>query len=117
MGKNKGMTIFEVSISLMILGIVIIGILSGIYLATKLNVSTKNRITAVQIAQTRMEEEKNRSYAEIVSRGAVANSLYYGTTTVTVTLRPEGKEVRVTVAWLERNRPTTEDLVTFVRAP
>lgn len=117
MKKNKGMTIFETSISLMVLAIVIIGLLSGVYLASKLSASTKDRITAIQIAEARLEEEKNRDYEDIIDRGPFENVLPEGETTVAVTQREEGKEIGITVSWEEKGRELTQVLTTFIKEP
>lgn len=117
MKKDKGMTIFETSISLMVLAIVIIGILSGVYLASKLSASNRHRITAIQLAEARMEQEKNRDYEDIIDRGPFGNVLPEGETTVAVTQREEGKEIGVTVSWEEKGRELTQVLRTFVKEP
>ncbi len=116
MKTKKGMTILETSIAMLVLGITILGILSGIYMASQMSRSTRNRIVAIQIAQTKMEEIKDEEYAEIEDEGlSREDSLPYGTSSVHIDAKDEGKEITVRVGWIEENMERNIELVTFIR--
>jgi len=113
--KNKGMTIIETLIALVVVAIAIIGILSGIYQSDRFNTMAKNRLKADQIAESKMEELRNMNYSDILSGSPAGNSLPDGTTTVLVTEQTEGKVVKVTVDWTKMGNGPAEELVTLIR--
>lgn len=115
MKNYTGMTILETSIAVMVFSITMLGIFSAIYTAGRISAMSRDRVKAVQLAQSRIEEEKNKQYTNILSAGPVNNSLPNGTTTVDVTLRPEGKEIKVTINWLLGRSEMNETLATFIR--
>lgn len=105
----------------MVLAIVIVGILSGIYLANKLSAIARYRITAVVIAQSVMEEIIDMEYDQINDTPSESNSLPNGTTDIDVEEVMEdseviGKLVRVNVNWEVEGRGYTERLAIFIRA-
>lgn len=115
--RYSGMTILETSISLMVLGIAILGILSGIYMASRITTRSRNYINAIQLAESKIEEIKGLSYSEIDDEEEQVGEglLPYGTIGVSVDEKVEGKEIKVDVRWIEKNINRGVRLVTFVR--
>lgn len=110
------MTILETSVALMVLGIAILGILSGIYMASRISMSNRNYINATQILETTIEGIKDSEYADINDDGPFEiDSLPNGTSTVIVDAKGEGKEITVRVDWTELDRPLNLEFKTFVR--
>lgn len=115
--NNTGVSILEVCISLFIISIVIIGIFAGIQQASRCSGLLKDRITANQIAQAKIEELKGMSYSSVSASGPDANLLLQGTTMVTVTENSEGKIVKVIVDWEKEGNGPNEELVTLIKSP
>jgi prepilin-type N-terminal cleavage/methylation domain-containing protein len=63
MKNEKGFTLLEVLISLLILGIISVGTLGGLTQAARTNYYTNTRETAKNIAETEMEYVKNNPYS------------------------------------------------------
>lgn len=124
-GYSKGMSILETCIAIMILSIIISGVLGGLYLASNIGATTRNRAKAIQIVKGRMEELTATSYADLVNDiegGYLYDNPdrvpYTLTTTVAAEFEDDdetGQAVMLRIDWVHAGRNCFEELVTFRR--
>ena len=118
--SEKGLTLIEVMIAILIVSMVSTGILMSYNLSYRIARKNTNKTVAIQIAQATIEAEKRNGYNGIVSWGPTANNPYLGNTpnmATQVTLSQPATDVRmitVAVSWTDRNRTANETLQTLL---
>jgi len=125
---NKGITLLEIVISLLIFGIVATGILRSFIFCNMRAKSTSLRTAAIALAQERMEQIKNDSYANVTATNypdetnlildtagtAATGDDLTGTRTVTITgVSPNPLTITVTVTWNFQGNQLSESLTTL----
>ncbi|NOX98071.1 MAG: type II secretion system protein [Nitrospirae bacterium] len=126
--NNKGITLLEIVISLLIFGIAATGILRSFVFCNTRAKSTSLRTAAIALAQERMEQIKNDSYPNVTAANypdetnlildtagtADTGDDLTGTRTVTITgASPNPKTITVTVTWKFKGNQFSESLTTL----
>lgn len=119
--KNKGFSIIELVVSIAIVTILFAGIMVGLYLGIHTVTISRHRSEAIVIAQHDMEGIKGNGYVSITPHGYAANGIL-GETEVSVDDVNEegtviGKEVTVSVRWMDFGNTYTESVSSFIRDP
>jgi type IV pilus assembly protein PilV len=116
---EEGFTLIEIMIALVIMSIGLTALAAVQISAIRGNAFSKRMTTAVSIADGKMEQIKNGSYASIISESAtqVTQSNMNFTRQVTVTNNSplaNTKTVNVTVSWSEGSKSHTVPITTIV---
>ena len=120
--KSKGLTLIEVLVSIVIFAVALAGGMAMFFYLNSIASRGINERKAVQLADSKMEELQNTSYANLVnSTVSVSGGTFTAQQSVTVTNMTDalgGKQIRVLMSWHEPGRVGDEavDLVT-VRQP
>jgi prepilin-type N-terminal cleavage/methylation domain-containing protein len=114
-----GFTLIEVMIALVIMSIGLTALAAVQISAIRGNAFSKRMTTAVSIAEARMEQIKNGSYASIIPESAiqVTQSNMNFTRQVAVTNNSplaNTKTINVTVSWSERSKSPSVPITTIV---
>jgi type IV pilus assembly protein PilV len=114
-----GFTLIEVMIALVVMSIGLTALAAVQISAIRGNAFSKRMTTAVSIAEARMEQIKNGSYASIISESAiqVTQSNMNFTRQVAVTNNSplaNTKTINVTVSWSERSKSPSVPITTIV---
>jgi type IV pilus assembly protein PilV len=114
-----GFTLIEVMIALVIMSIGLTALAAVQISAIRGNDFSKRMTTAVSIAEARMEQIKNGSYASIIPESAiqVTQSNMNFTRQVAVTNNSplaNTKTINVTVSWSERSKSPSVPITTIV---
>lgn len=105
--KTQGFTLAELMVATLILAVVLVGLLASYVACLELTDLAKNTSTAINIAQSKLEEIKNVSYAQIKNdydrvafniTGLVGKGVSYVDDT-----NPELLQVTVVVCWKQQN--------------
>jgi len=129
--NNKGMTIIEVLIALVILLITSLAMMSTALLAMQTNVINSLRDEAVGIAEARMNELRNTPFPvspatneltagsdvadSTVSRTVRAASFTFTRKRTVVNINADTKQVSLTVTWSYKSQPYTHSIMTILR--
>ena len=130
--NNKGMTLIEMLIALMLLLITSLAMMQTSLLAIQTNLANSLRDEAVNVAEERMNDLRNEPFT--TTPLFTSDALLSGTTTTTVTRKIRAssvpfdvrrtvapdidantKQVSVTVAWSYKNVPYTHSITTILR--
>jgi type IV pilus assembly protein PilV len=116
---EEGFTLIEIMIALVVMSIGLTALAAVQISAIRGNAFSKRMTTAVSIADGKMEQIKNGSYASIISESAtqVTQSNMNFTRQVTVTNNSplaNTKTVNVTVSWSEGSKSHTVPITTIV---
>ena len=128
--NNKGVTLLEIAISLLIFGIAVTGILRSFIFCNTRAKSTSLRVAAIALAQDRIEQIENDSYANVTAAiypnetvsldtAGTADTSDDLTCTRTVTINEvtgtltNYKEITVTATWNFTGNQFNESLVTL----
>jgi type IV pilus assembly protein PilV len=114
-----GFTLIEVMIALVVMSIGLTALAAVQISAIRGNAFSKRMTTAVSIAEARMEQIKNGSYASIIPESAiqVTQSNMNFTRQVAVTNNSplaNTKTINVTVSWSERSKSPSVPITTIV---
>jgi type IV pilus assembly protein PilV len=104
--NNRGFTLIEVVVAILIMMVGLLGLLASINLAMDVNLRDYMRDEAVRVGEKAMNTTKNSGYASIATgtttqtisehvRGIAKN---YSVTT-TVTQLPNSRQISIVVAW------------------
>jgi type IV pilus assembly protein PilV len=116
---DDGFTLIEVMIALVVMSIGLTALAAVQISAIRGNAFSKRMTTAVSIAEARMEQIKNGSYASIIPESAiqVTQSNMNFTRQVAVTNNSplaNTKTINVTVSWSERSKSPSVPITTIV---
>jgi type IV pilus assembly protein PilV len=116
---EEGFTLIEIMIALVVMSIGLTALAAVQISAIRGNAFSKRMTTAMSIADGKMEQIKNGSYASIISESAtqVTQSNMNFTRQVTVTNNSplaNTKTVNVTVSWSEGSKSHTVPITTIV---
>jgi type IV pilus assembly protein PilV len=116
---EEGFTLIEIMIALVVMSIGLTALAAVQISAIRGNAFSKRMTTAMSIADGKMEQIKNGSYASIISESAtqVTQSNMNFTRQVTVTNNSplaNAKTVNVTVSWSEGSKSHTVPITTIV---
>lgn len=121
--NNKGLTLIEVLISLMLLSIVSLALIQSALLAMNTNVMNELRDEAVSVAEQRLNEIRNTPFANIVSqptdtvtRNVRAASRAFGLSSQVVNVNDYCKQIALTVQWSFRGTKYQHNVSTVVRS-
>ena len=117
-GPNAGFTLVESMLTLAIMSVGLLALAGLQITALRGNDLSRRRTTAVSIAEQRLEQLKNTSYANIQAEAATqvtASNLHF-TRQVTVTNGPlpNTKSVSVLVSWQDRSKTHTLPIATII---
>ncbi|MCQ9206421.1 MAG: prepilin-type N-terminal cleavage/methylation domain-containing protein [Omnitrophica bacterium] len=115
---NDGFTLLEVMIAIVLFGVGIVAVVSLLSSGMAGALDAENTAIAVNLAQERMEEIRNLTYANIVNEAkAVVTGFSVFQREVVVT-EPETnlKQVTVTVYWTHKGGEAEVPLVSYVAA-
>ena len=119
--STKGFTFLEVLVAIIILTIGMLGAATFMVSIIKSNNYSNQISIATTLAQDKIEELKNISYASITSgtesnidENGDAGGIYTRTTTVDNTSHPSWSEVTVTVSWNWNNATRNVTLKTII---
>ncbi len=96
---DRGFTLIEIMIALFLIVTALLGLMSTTTMVIKANSLSKMMTTATTLAQDRMEELKNRSFANIVSGGPETVDTVYAREWVVTSPIANTKMIVVTVTW------------------
>jgi type IV pilus assembly protein PilV len=117
--SEEGFTLLEIMIALVVLSVSLVA-LAGLQIsAIRGNAFSKRMTTAVSIANEKMEQLKNSSYANILSESSIQvnQSNMNFTRQVTVTNNsplPNTKTVNVTVTWSQGSKSHSVPMTTII---
>jgi type IV pilus assembly protein PilV len=116
---DDGFTLIEVMIALVVMSIGLTALAAVQISAIRGNAFSKRMTTAVSIAEARMEQIKNGSYASIIPESSiqVTQSNMNFTRQVAVTNNSplaNTKTINVTVSWSERSKSPSVPITTIV---
>jgi type IV pilus assembly protein PilV len=117
---EEGFTLIEIMIALVVMSIGLTALAAVQISAIRGNVFSKRMTTAVSIADGKMEQIKNGSYASITSESAIqvtqSNMNFTRQVTVTNNIAPltNTKTVNVTVSWSEGSKSHSVPITTIV---
>jgi type IV pilus assembly protein PilV len=115
-----GFTLIEIMIALVIMSIGLTALAAVQISAIRGNAFSKRMTTAVSIADGKMEQIKNGSYASIISESSIqitqSNMNFTRQVTVTNNIAPltNTKTVNVTVSWSEGSKLHSVPITTIV---
>ena len=114
---EKGFTLLEILITIMVLGIGVFAIFEAFSTGVLSSTEVVNTDLALNLAQAKMEELRNTDFASLASNGPTADLNFPNfNTTVSVT-GTDPKTVGVTVAWNEKGPATSASVaLTTLRA-
>lgn len=120
LNSNKGFTLIEAIVSMLILSILLIGLLASFLKAIDINVYNYLRDEAVKIAQFELEECRNKPFSNIVNSNSTVNvqfrnSNYAYNVVRTVNDLVGMKEVKVQVDWSYKGRNCSYSVSTVIR--
>jgi len=105
--KTAGLTLAELMIAALILGVVLVGILASYIACLDLNELSRNASIAINLGQTKLEEIKNHTYALIETDYNNVPFNIAGLTGMGVSYvddtNPDLLMVTVTVCWRQKN--------------
>lgn len=116
---SKGFALLEIMLSLLLLSVGVVSI-AGLYVtALDSGLDAEQTNIAVNLAQKRMEEIYNLTYASVVSESKTALSAPFASYSRQVTAAEIGspaglKQVTVTVFWTIKGKEASISLVTYV---
>jgi type IV pilus assembly protein PilV len=117
--SEEGFTLLEIMIALVVLSVSLVA-LAGLQIsAIRGNAFSKRMTTAVSIANEKMEQLKNSSYANILSESSIQvnQSNMNFTRQVTATNNsplPNTKTVNVTVTWSQGSKSHSVPMTTII---
>lgn len=85
--NQKGFTLIEVAVSLAIISVLILGVYSLIILSLRITADNKNYVSAIEIANQKMEQIRNMPYDDV---GTIGSSVASGTIPQVVTVNMGG---------------------------
>ncbi len=113
--KNRGFTLLEILITLIILTFGVIALSRAISTGLFASTDVENEDLALNIAQAKMEEIKNTNFASMADSGPTADTDFSNfNVTVDVNKRNKPMMVDVTVAWNVKGGQTSITLTTLV---
>ena len=116
--KDRGFTLLEILITVLLFTIGFIAVISIFSAAIIGNVDAENTSIAINLAQRRMEDIRNLSYASIVNESRAAVSGFPGFEREVGVTEPETdlKLVVINVYWVYKGDDVTIPLRTYVSA-
>jgi type IV pilus assembly protein PilV len=117
---EEGFTLIEITIALVVMSIGLTALAAVQISAIRGNAFSKRMTTAVSIADGKMEQIKNGSYASIIPESATqvtqSNMNFTRQVTVTNNIAPltNTKTVNVTVSWSEGSKSHSVPITTIV---
>lgn len=116
MKKQNGFTLFEVLLTIVLITIGFTALMQAISAGFFAGGQNENSLVAVNLAQEKMEEIRNKSYANVVNEAKSAVSGFsVFQREVAVTAAQAGlKEVSVKVYWFAKQDELNVNLVTYV---
>jgi type IV pilus assembly protein PilV len=117
---EEGFTLIEIMIALVVMSIGLTALAAVQISAIRGNAFSKRMTTAVSIADGKMEQIKNSSYASIISEPSIqipqSNMNFTMQVTVTNNIAPltNTKTVNVTVSWSEGSKLHSVPITTIV---
>ncbi|MBU4216903.1 prepilin-type N-terminal cleavage/methylation domain-containing protein [Candidatus Parcubacteria bacterium] len=85
--NQKGFTLIEVTVSLAIIAVLILGVYSLVILSLRITADNKNYVSAIEIANQKMEQIRNMPYDNV---GTIDSSIVSGTIPQIVTIERGG---------------------------
>ena len=117
-GSNAGFTLVESLLTLAIMAMSLLALAELQITALRGNTLARSMTTAVSLAEQRLEQLKNTSYANIQAEAATqvtaANLQFTRQVTVTNGPLPNTKSVSVLVSWQDRAKTHTLPLATII---
>ena len=121
LSDDSGISFIDLMLALVVLTIGVLAMMDLQVIALRSNASSQNSATALALAETKMEEVKNKLFTSIASEAAAtwtdtATKVTY-TTTVTVTNSTPvtgAKKVDITVTWSDKSGAHSLPLATVI---
>ena len=119
---NRGFTLVEFLVSLVILMVGLLGMLQGINLAMDKNVENALRNEALTVVDDRMMLKRAKQFDALstitsytpLQRSYRGGFKSYSVQEVVSLATPNSKEVKITVAWKYRNKRNTHSVSSFI---
>ncbi len=113
---KKGFTLLEILLALVLFGAGVVGIAGLFAYALDSSLDAEYTETAVALAQARMEEVKNITYASIASeaKAQVAGFALFQRQVAVIENPTDLKQVTITVYWQFKDKEASEQLVMYV---
>lgn len=125
LNDNRGLTLIEVLVSLVIVFIVFIGLSSSGLLVLEENIKNSLRDEAVGVAEMDVQEARNLAFASLVSDNAARTvtpprqirgfNADYAVRRTVADLDGSTKQLTVAVTWTRRGRSYSHQVATIVR--
>ena len=110
--NDTGFSLLEVLFAMTVFSIGLLAILMMVFTVTNCNSASKNLTSAVNLAQSKIDDLKITAYASILDEtetsldasGVSGSGIFNRATTVTTSTSPNYKTVDVTVSWTTSSR-------------
>ena len=111
---EKGFTLLEILLAILLLAIGVVVLSQAWSVGLLASTDVENVDLASNIAQAKMEEIKNTSFASLASSGPTADAQFSNFNTTVAVTGTDPKQVVVTVAWNAKGGSTNVALTTLV---
>lgn len=114
--RTSGFTLFEVLLTLFLITSGFVALSSAFSLGLFASGNSENLLVGTQLAQEKMEEIRNKTYANVVSesRAAVTGFTLFEREVVVTTPQTDLKQVSVNVYWFNKKDELNAQMVTYV---
>lgn len=114
--RSSGFTLLEVLLAIVLISGGFVALLEALSTGLFAGTENENDLVAINLAQERIDEIRNRSYANIINeaKAVVSGFSAFQRQVVVTTPQTSLKQVNVTVYWYSKSSELNTSLVTYV---
>ncbi len=114
--NKKGFTIFEVLLAIVLIAMGFVVLLDFTSIGLFSTGENESELVAIKLAQERIEELRNKSYANVVNevKASIGGFPGYEREVVVTTPQTDLKQISVNVYWLSKSSELNTGIVTYV---